>query len=423
MSGRAGRGVLLAVVALHLVSDNALSPFYPQLFAGLFGVTDLSATGTYVWVCRAAALVALPLWGLAARRWAARHLVVAGLLASSVLEVTLAFAPSYLAFTVLSAALVATTMSMALAYPALVALGDGADRLPQVRAFAVVTHGATIAATLVGAGIMALPNVRVGIGAFALVDLLLAWCCFRLLGRSPAGAPVAARPVPTRPVAEPPVPEPPVPEPPVAEPPGPHRRTALGAVAVVALVVGVAEVGRSVVRPFFTAYADSAGLGGPASALLFLLPSVAVLAVLPFAGPARRRLGRALLPAAFLLAAVGLAVQAAGPHPVTLAGGRLLFGAGLGLGHLALDLWVFAATRAEGSAFAAVETARSAALLFSPVLATAAVTVALPLPLAVGAAVFAILAAVLAADRRPCRPARTAVTPPLEETRVVQPVR
>jgi hypothetical protein len=194
-------------------------------------------------------------------------------------------------------------------------------------------------------------------------------------------------------------------------------------VAVVALVVGVAEVGRSVVRPFFTAYADSAGLGGPASALLFLLPSVAVLAVLPFAGPARRRLGRALLPAAFLLAAVGLAVQAAGPHPVTLAGGRLLFGAGLGLGHLALDLWVFAATRAEGSAFAAVETARSAALLFSPVLATAAVTVALPLPLAVGAAVFAILAAVLAADRRPCRPARTAVTPPLEETRVVQPVR
>jgi hypothetical protein len=394
MSGRAGRTVLLAVVALHLVADNALSPFYPQLFAGLFGVTDLSATGTYVWACRAAALLALPLWGLAARRWAAHHLVVTGLLASAVLDVALAFAPTYPVFTALSVALVATTTSMVLAYPALVALGDGND-LPQVRSFAVVTHGATIAATLVGAAIMALPDVRPGIGAFAVVDLVLAWCCHRVLGRSRPGAPIAAAPAPRGPVV-------------------------VRAVVLVGLVVLVAELGRAVVRPFFTAYVGAAELGPLTAALLFLLPSVAVLAVLPFAVAARRWLGRALLPAAFLLAAVGLAVQAADAHLASLVAGRLLFGAGLGLGYLALDLWVFAATRADGSAFAAVETARGAALLLSPVLATAVATVALSLPLLLGAAVFTVLAAVLAADHR--RPPRTPVPLNPEETRATQPV-
>jgi hypothetical protein len=398
MNRRAGRAVLLAVVALHLVADNALSPFYPQLFAGLFGVTDLSATGTYVWACRAAALLALPLWGLASRRWAAHHLVVAGLLASSVLDLAVAFAPTYAVFTVLSVALVATTTSMALAYPALVALGDG-GHLTEVRSFAVVTQVATIVATLVGAGIMALPSVRPGLAAFALVDLVLAWCCHRILGGRRGVAPFA---VVTRPAAE-------------------RRPAVLRAVALVALVVLVAEIGRSVVRPFFTAYAGAAGLGGLTAALLFLLPSVAVLTVLPFAAAARRWLGRALLPAAFLLAAAGLAVQAVDAHLAVLVAGRLLFGAGLGFGYLALDLWVFAATRAEGSAFAAVETARSAALLLSPVVATGAATVALSLPLIVGAAVFTVLAVVLAADRRPTR--TTTPTPPLEETRVAQPVR
>ncbi|WP_036371998.1 MFS transporter [Micromonospora sp. ATCC 39149] len=380
MNRRAGRLVLLGVVALHMIADSALSPFYPQLFRELFGVTDLTATGTYVWACRAAAVVSLPLWGLAARRWPAHRLAVAGLVAAAVLDLTLAVTPTFAMFTVVSVALVAATMSLALAYPALVALGDSDDRLPQVRAFAVVTHVATVAATLLGAGIMALPEPRVGLAAFAVFDVILAFACHRVLGRKTV---VTAAPV-----------EAPAAEPTVA------RRAVWAGVALVAAIVFVVEVGRNVVRPFFTAYVDAAGAGPMLAAVLFLLPSLAALAVLPAAEVARRRLGRALLPAACAVAAVGLLMQAVSVHPAAVAAGRLVFGVGLGFGQIALDLRIFAATGVRGPAFAAVETVSTVALLASPIVATAAVAVALPGPLFVGAAVFAVLAVLVAVRRR-----------------------
>ncbi len=372
MSSRAGRVVLLLVIVLHLVADSALSPFYPRLFRELYGITDLSATGAYVWVCRVAAVAALPMWGLAARRWPLHRIVVAGLLASSVLDAVLGFAPTYAAFTAISATLVATTMSMALAYPAFVSLGRG-DRLRDVRLYAMVFHIGTVAATLVGAGVMALPDIRYGISAFALLDLVLAYSCRRVLGRAPVHD--AGKPEPVAP-----------------------RVPGVGAVVTVAAIVLVAEVGRTVIRPFFTAYAETGGISTGKAALLFLLPSVAVLAVLPAADAARRRLGEALLPVAFLGAACGLAVQAMDPQLLTLAAGRLLFGAGVGLGQVALDLRMFKATGTEGPAFAAVETTRTVALVVSPVIATAAASVSLPLPLAAGSALFWVLALLLALE-------------------------
>ncbi|MEO3777257.1 MFS transporter [Micromonospora sp. B11E3] len=447
MNRRAGRMVLLGVVALHLIADSALSPFYPQLFRELFGLTDLTATGTYVWACRAAAVIALPLWGLAARRWPAHRLVVVGLVAAAVLDLALAVTPTYAAFTAVSVALVAATMAMALAYPALVALGDGDDRLPQVRAFAVVTHAATVAATLVGAGIMAMPQPRVGLAAFAVLDVGLAYACHRVLGRRPATAAappaaeapatlaasaveasptlVAASAVEASPtlVAASAVEAPPAAEAQSAAPAlarRPARAAVVSAVALVAGIVFVVEIGRNVVRPFFTAYVEDAGAGPLLAAGLFLLPSVAALAVLPAAEAARRRLGRALLPAAFVLAAVGLLVQALTEHPALVAVGRLVFGAGLGLGQVALDLRIFAATGVRGPAFAAVETVSTVAMLASPIVATAAVAVALPGPLLTGAAVFLVLAVLVSLGRRRAAP-RTEIVA-MEENRVPEPV-
>ncbi|HET9519002.1 MAG TPA: hypothetical protein VFO77_14870, partial [Actinoplanes sp.] len=276
--------------------------------------------------------------------------------------------------------------------------------------FAVVTHVATIAATLLGAGIMALPQPRVGLAAFAVVDLLLAYACFRVLGR---GGVAAADVAPT-----------------VEGPVGAGRRSGwpggrpaaglLPAVALVAAIVFVVEVGRNVVRPFFTAYVEGAGAAPLLAAGLFLLPSVAALAVLPAAEAARRGLGRALLPVAFAVAALGLLAQAVSADPAVVAIGRLIFGAGLGFGQIALDLRIFAATGVRGPAFAAVETVSTIAMLASPLLATAAVAVALPGPLLVGAAVFAVLAVLVALGHR--RPVPVPKPVAVKENRVLEPV-
>jgi hypothetical protein len=362
---RGPRGALIAVIALLLVTETALSPFYPRLFARLYGIDDPGATGLFLWSCRAGALLALPVLGLLARRVALPRLVAAGLAASTALDAALGLAPSFAAFTALSVAAAAAGSALLLAYPALVALEEG--RGPGVGLFVGLFYAGTVAATLVGAGVLALPDPRVGISAFALVDLALLVLVLRALPAAGAGG--ASEPD-RRPWAGSP-------------------QAAIVAVAAVAVIF---ELGANVVRPFFTAYAAQGGAGLGVAAVLFLLPALAALAAVPLAGRARAALGTALLPSAFMLAAAGLAVQAATHDPVTLAAGRVLLGIGLGLGHVELDRTMFAAVGTDGPGYAAVETVRGAGLLLAPVLAAATASAGLALPLATGAVLFALAA-------------------------------
>ena len=391
---RAARPVLALVVALQLVAETALTPYWPRLLRDLFGLADLSATGTYLTVCRTAGLLALPLWGLAARRWPLPHLIVAGLLGSAGFDLALALAPSFPTFAALSAGSVATSSSMVLAYPALVAVADRGrpgDRLSGVIVYAAVFHAAAVLATVVGAGVVALPEPRLGLAAFAVADVVLAVAVWRAVaGRRPLD------------------------DPPVAAPDGrpSRRRLRPGTLAAVAAVAVLVDLGIALPRPFFTELVLRGGGSLTTAAVLFLLPALAALAVLPAARPLSRRCSPRLLPGSALVAAAGLALQALstawGPAALpALATGRIVFGLGLGLLAVAVDLRVFAAVGTAGPGFAAVETARSGALLAAPVLATTAAAAALPGPLAVAAALLAA-AAVLAG----LRPVDTATTAP-----------
>lgn len=360
------RGLLVAVIGLLLVTELALSPFYPQLLGRLYGVEEPGTVGLLLWLCRAAALVALPLLGLLSRRVGLHRLVAAGLAACVVLDGALALAPSAAAFIALSAAAAAAGTALLLAYPALVALDDGGP--PGVLAFVALLHGATLIATLLGATITGLPNPRLGLGAIAALDLALLVLVLRALPE--AAAP--ARAAPQGRIAL------------------PRKGAALASVAVVAIAF---ELAANVVRPFFTAYAQQSGLTLAAAALLFLLPSLAALGVLPLAAGVRRALGSALLPLALVTAALGAGLQAAVPDAAALVAGRLLLGVGLGLAHVELDLAMFAAAGTDGPGYAAVETLRSGALMLAPILAAATASASLASPLAAGALLFALAAA------------------------------
>lgn len=76
MRPRRARAVLVGVVALQLVSETALTPYWPLLFRELFGRDEPAATGSCLTVCRSAGLLAMPLWGLIALRFPVRHLLV-----------------------------------------------------------------------------------------------------------------------------------------------------------------------------------------------------------------------------------------------------------------------------------------------------------------------------------------------------------
>ena len=376
--------VLASVVALQLIAETALTPYWPQLLAQLFAERDFSATGGYLTACRFAGLAALPLWGLAARRWPVPRLLVLALLSSAVLDLAVAVAPSLLLFTVASAAVVATGSALVLAYPALVAVADRSgrtDRLGAVLLGVAIVQAASLLATLLGAAVVALPSPRWGLAAFAVADLLLAGLVWRRVAvptTAPSPPPTADVTVRTRRARR------------------PGRGATIGVpVAVVLLLAVLSDTGFGVPRPFFTVLVLDSGGNLPQAAVLFLLPAAGALAVLPAARRLQAQFGHRLLPLAAALAAGALIAQALTPTALGfLAAGRLALGAGLGLFAVALDLRIFASVGTGGGGFAVVETARSAALLVAPLLATAAAQVELILPLLVGGGLLAATALV-----------------------------
>ena len=359
------RPVLLMAAGLHMVTETALAPFYPALFRAAFGVHDLAATGYFITFSRVAAIAAVPLWGMATRRWRIEQLVLVGQSVAVVLTACLALAPSYAVFTATGVALVAVKAVVLLAYPKTAGTHQG-GLLPGVRQYVAVLQVAVVAASGLGTLIVSSPDPRQALPLLAVVEAGLLVVCVIALRTSDAQ---------------------PVVDPPVSPLPG-MPRSALAPLAV--LVLGFALEG-AVVRPYFTEYTTGAGQSELVGALLFGAAHVAALvsvlrlrAVPP--GP--------VVP--FVLAAAGLAAQAAVTDPVLLALGRVVFGVGLGLGQVALDFRVLTAAQGSGAAYGLVAAAQHAGLLSAPLIAMAGATHDLALPLVIGAGLFAVLAIVTA---------------------------
>lgn len=403
MRSRHARTVLAGVVALQLVAETALTPYWPLLFRELFGRDELSATGSYLTVCRFAGLLAMPLWGLLALRFPVRNLLVAGLLGSAGFDLALALAPTWWSFTVYSAGVVACGSSLVLAYPALVSVveQDGRrGRRSAVVLFWAVFHVAAVGSTLIGAAVVGMEQPRWGLGAFAAVDLALAL--------------LVLTSVPSRSEAK------------VAEPSDrsgrPRSAPEVRPLILLILAVVVVDAAIAVPRPFFVELLVSSGTSTDTAGWLFLLPAVGSLATLPLAGRLVDRCGaRLVLPCAIAAAAAFLLQAATTDQLALLAGGRLLLGAATGVLLVALDLAVFAHVGTAGPAFSAVETGRSAALLAAPLLATGLAAPWLGAPLLGGAALI-LLAGVLLALHARTRPVRPVPPTSQEHAHVLDPV-
>ena len=407
---RRAQVVLAGVVALQLVAETALTPYWPLLFRRLFGLEELAATGSFLTVARLAGLAALPLWGLAALRWPVRTLLVTGLLLSAVFDLALAVAPTWWSFTAFSAGQVACGSALVLAYPVLVEVTERpgrADRSVGVVTYWAVFHASMVLATLVGAGIVGLHEPRWGLAAFALVDVALAVAVLCLV---PAARPRRAAPAGPRPVVD---------------------RRAVGRRALwrrlrpwLALVVAVVAVDAAIAvpRPYFVELLVRQDVSTAAAGWLFLVPGLASLVLLPVTPWLLDRLGRGAAPVAALAGGTGLLVQAlgaAGEDSVTVLAGRVLFGAGTGVLLVVLDLAVFDRIGTQGTAFSAIETGRQGALLAAPILATAVAGAWLGAPL-LAAAVILVLAGALFLAARP--PAMSPSPETQENPRVLDPV-
>ncbi|BAT54651.1 hypothetical protein NOS3756_36230 [Nostoc sp. NIES-3756] len=252
-------GALFLCVFLSIFNEVLLSPFYPQFFRKVFGVTDLAYTGYYIFICRLTVVLAAPVWGMLSRRFEVKHLLYVGQLGTAVMTAlmgTSTSAEQFLTYTIL---LLLCKSSYLLVYPLIIQLGGEEKRAAIAGTYQAVFHGAIIIATIVGAWMVNIDTPLRLFYGIAVADIVqLAICAYMLRGVSTQRHEQQAdnQIVPNQ----------------------------IGYVITIGIVILTFQLANNLVRPYFTEYVTAAPLNVNllTSSLLFLIPSVMAIAALPY---------------------------------------------------------------------------------------------------------------------------------------------
>jgi MFS family permease len=322
-AGRLIRVALFACVFLYIFTETLLSPFYPQFFRKVFGVEDLEYSGYYIFVCRLTVVVCAPLWGLLARRFEVRHLLFVGQAGAVLFTALLATAQTAGQFLALSVVLLAFKSSYLLVYSLIVQVVGRGRSASAAGNYQAVFHGAIIVSTIAGAWMVRMQDPLNLFYWIALADLIQLGLCAYALRTVTTRTPLSPTVVADRAV-------------------GDH----FGFVLVLGLVIFTFHLANNTVRPYFTEYAEGDfGLGLVAAGIVFLIPSVMVIAAMPFikrvALPER-------LPRLYVLGlcalAGGLLLQGLSWSLAVLLAGRVLYGFFLAVAQAVLEVRLFAAS-------------------------------------------------------------------------------
>ncbi|MBC1304409.1 MFS transporter, partial [Trichormus variabilis] len=178
-------GALFLCVFLSIFNEVLLSPFYPQFFRKVFGVTDLAYTGYYIFVCRLTVVLCAPVWGVLSRRFEVKHLLFVGQLGAAFMTALMGTSTSAEQFLIYTILLLLCKSSYLLVYPLIIQLGGEEKRTAIAGTYQAVFHSAIIIATIVGAFMVNINTPLIIFYGIAAADLLqLAVCAYILRGVS-----------------------------------------------------------------------------------------------------------------------------------------------------------------------------------------------------------------------------------------------
>ncbi|BAY37570.1 hypothetical protein NIES2111_19090 [Nostoc sp. NIES-2111] len=312
-------GALFLCVFLSIFNEVLLSPFYPQFFRKVFGVTDLAYTGYYIFICRLTVVLAAPVWGILSRRFEVKNLLYVGQLGTAVMTALMGTSTSAEQFLLYTILLLLCKSSYLLVYPLIIQLGGEEKRAAIAGTYQAVFHGAIIIATIVGAFMVNIDTPLILFYGIAAADIVqLAICAYMLRGVSTQRHEQQAdnQIVPNQ----------------------------IGYVITIGIVILTFQLANNLVRPFFTEYVTAAPLNVNllTSSLLFLIPSVMAIAALPYIRQACRpeRLNTIYLGGLSLLI-ISLGVQGLSFNLPLLILARIVYGFFLAVTQATLELQIF----------------------------------------------------------------------------------
>lgn len=326
------RFFLVSMIAVSVVSDSMMMPFYPQFFHAAFSVSDPRQVGFYLAAVCLVVMLAFPVWAAVGKRMPVLRLLIYTQFAAGILSLLCYWTDSLREFWRVSLLMMAFKASYLLIYPYILSLEDPRKHTGTIGLLSVIVHLGAILGASAGGFVLQVLEPRQTFFLMAIGDFMqMAVCCF-LMGKSAAPEGYGAR---------------------RAERDHSPRGSGKGLVSKLCLIMLLYYFGAYLIRPFFSRYWESVSVwnGEIVSGLVFAIPGImAVLALC---------LGRFLrgntesphegIATAMMLGVAGLLLQA-WPHEALVLLGRCVFGWSLFKATVRLDALLFALSTPEAYA-------------------------------------------------------------------------
>jgi predicted MFS family arabinose efflux permease len=327
------RPTLIAMMALSVLSDAILIPFYPLFFAQRYGTTSALHAGAYVAAISLVVMMTLPLWARLAKRIDALHLLTATQCAAGGLSIMSCLAPSLPAFWLVSLLMFMFKSSYLLMYPYLMRLEPADTRAGTIGTLSIAGHFSGIFGAVLGGWLMQAWDAGASMIAMAVADFIQAALCLHLIGTYRIARKVASIATfdangEVRTVMD----------------HGRAYRTVHWPILRLAFLMFAFDLSAYLARPFFSAYWQQTGISSSEAlaGLVFAIPGLIAIATLWInraASVRGRRTFDHVVPN-LLLGAMGLLLHAS-DAAIWIVVGRCLFGWALFQVTVRLDVTLF----------------------------------------------------------------------------------
>ncbi|RKL68145.1 MFS transporter [Salipaludibacillus neizhouensis] len=367
-TSKATQTVLFSLIYYFVYTDVALSPFYPQFFEKVFGITDLEYTAFYIFIARFTVVIAVPILGILSKYFEVKHLLYIGQWISVGMLVGMAGAQNVQQFLWCTVLLLIGKSSFFLIYPLLIALNGEKKRSTVVGIYHTTFHGAIILGTLSGAWFINLEDPLLLFYGWAVVEATLWFICCISLRKLPSRKKIVAKKT-------------------SVQSGGKQFRF----LVAIGLVIFAFHVANNMIRPYFTTFTiTDFNLSLLESSILFLIPSLMALIAYPtirkFCSPDKLSFVFAF---ALGILAISLTLQGMTNSLLVLCIGRAFYGFFLAIAQSTLELYLFQKSSNQLNVnYTIASSFQNAGLLVAPLLAsTSVVTYNLAAPLVVAGAI------------------------------------
>ncbi|MBY6037753.1 MFS transporter [Fictibacillus nanhaiensis] len=338
---------LLCCVFLFVCTEVLLSPFYPQFFRKVYGITDPDVTGVYIMTCRLVVVIFTPIWGMLAKKYNSSILLMIGQWGTGLSCFIVAISQTFVMFLTASMLLLLFKSSYFLLYTIMMEQNEGRTT-GTAASYHAVLQGAIVTATVLSAWIIQMENPLMIFWMIGLIECFLGLCSYFLLKQTLNKQKISN----TRQNVN-------------------HDSSLFPHFVKFGIVVLTIHLAVNMIRPFFTTYTENVyHTSEIMSSLLFLIPSLMSIISLPLILRYSEKIGWNGYVFATILMISGLFFQGIETGMVGLIVFRCLFGIGAAWCLAKLDVFLFQKSQNTHGDYSKISAIQNVGLLLAPVAAS-----------------------------------------------------